>query len=54
MEESEPELIPFNNVCYGQSSFICYGDFLVTSEQGFEQGDPLGQMNSETNREFSR
>jgi hypothetical protein len=43
-EEYTPELLPFINVCYGQPSFLLYGESVIMSEQGLQQGDPLGPM----------
>ena len=43
-EEYTPELLPFINVCYGQPSFLLYGESVILSEQGLQQGDPLGPM----------
>ena len=39
-----PELLPFIDVCYGQPTFLCYGDHMIMSEVGMQQGDPLGPM----------
>jgi len=39
-----PELLPFIDVCYGQPTFLCYGDHVIMSEVGMQQGDPLGPM----------
>jgi len=43
-EEYTPELLPFINICYGQPSFLIYGESVILSEQGWQQGDPLGPM----------
>ena len=43
-EEYTPELLPFIDVCYGQPSFLAYGNYIIKSEQGVQQGDPLGPM----------
>jgi len=43
-DEYTPELLPFINTCYSQPSFLIYGEFNITSEQGLQQGDPLGPM----------
>jgi hypothetical protein len=43
-EEDVPELQPFINVCYGQPSFLVYGSVIIKSEEGLQQGDPLGPM----------
>jgi Reverse transcriptase (RNA-dependent DNA polymerase) len=44
VEEYTPELLPFIDVCYGQPSFLAYGNYVIKSEQGVQQGDPLGPM----------
>lgn len=36
-----PELLPFFKLCYESSSFLVFGDYLIISEEGFQQGDPL-------------
>jgi Reverse transcriptase (RNA-dependent DNA polymerase) len=38
------ELLPFIDVCYGQPIFLCYGQYVIKSEVGVQQGDPLGLM----------
>jgi len=43
-EEYTPELLPFINICYGQPSFLLYGESVILSEQGLQQGDQLGPM----------
>ena len=43
-EEYTPELLPFINVCYGQPSFLLYGESVIMSEQGLQQSDPLRPM----------
>jgi hypothetical protein len=43
-EEYTPELLPVVDVRYGQPSFVAYGTYIIKSEQGIQQGDPLGQM----------
>jgi len=42
--EYAPELLPFIDVCYGKLSFLSYGEYVITSEVGVQQGDPLGPM----------
>jgi hypothetical protein len=39
-----PELLPFIDVCYWQPMFLCYGERVMMSEVGIQQGDPLGPM----------
>jgi len=39
-----PELLPFITTCYGSSSHLCFGQFLISSEEGVQQGDPLGPL----------
>jgi hypothetical protein len=38
MADYAPELLPFIGVCYGQPSFLCYGDHVIMSEVGMQQG----------------
>jgi len=38
-EEYTPELLPFINICYGQPYFLIYGESVILSEQGLQQGD---------------
>jgi Reverse transcriptase (RNA-dependent DNA polymerase) len=39
-----PELYAFVSVCYSDSAFLCFGDFLLMSDEGAQQGDPLGPL----------
>ena len=39
-----PELFPFITTCYNSSSHLCFGDFLISSDEGAQQGDPLGPL----------
>ena len=39
-----PELYPFVSTCYSSSSHLCFGEFLISSEEGAQQGDPLGPL----------
>jgi hypothetical protein len=39
-----PGLARFAYACYAQTSFLFYGDFVLTSSQGTQQGDPLGGL----------
>jgi Reverse transcriptase (RNA-dependent DNA polymerase) len=43
-EALTPELLPFIDVCCGQPLFLAYGNHIIKSEQGVQQGDPLGPM----------
>ena len=38
--ENMPSLLPFFKVCYEESSFLNFGEDLILSEEGFQQGDP--------------
>jgi len=42
--EKIPKLQPFVNLCYGESSYLFFGDEIVMSEEGAQQGDPLGSL----------
>ena len=39
-----PELFQFVSTCYSSSSHLCFGNFLISSEEGVQQGDPLGPL----------
>ena len=39
-----PELFPFISTCYDSASHLCFGDFLISSDEGAQQGDPLGPL----------
>ena len=42
--EELPELYLFIITCYSASSHLCFGDFRISSEEGAQQGDPLGPL----------
>jgi hypothetical protein len=37
-----PSLLKFISVCYGDSSKLCFQNEAILSEEGAQQGDPLG------------
>ena len=39
-----PELFNYISTCYSSASHLCFGDFLISSEEGVQQGDPLGPL----------
>ena len=39
-----PSLFNYVLSCYGTLSFLSYGDHLLLSEEGIQQGDPLGPL----------
>lgn len=39
-----PELLSFVNLCYADSSHLLFGDHLLSSDEGVQQGDPLGPL----------
>ena len=39
-----PGLFQFVSTCYSSSSHLCFGNFLISSEEGVQQGDPLGPL----------
>ena len=39
-----PKLLPFAQWCYREESHLCFGDALLTSSCGVQQGDPLGPL----------
>jgi hypothetical protein len=42
--EELPELYQFISTCYSSSSHLCFGEFLISSDEGAQQGDPLGPL----------
>jgi hypothetical protein len=42
IHESFPSLFNWVQLCYGNPSVLAYGDELISSEEGVQQGDPLG------------
>jgi len=43
-QEVLPELYPFILICYNSPSHLCFGEFLISSAKGVQQGDPLGPL----------
>ena len=41
---SMPGIAVFTNSCYSQHSQLFYDKFVVSSESGIQQGDPLGPL----------
>jgi hypothetical protein len=39
-----PEIFNFCHLAYAQSSLLVFGDFQILSEEGIQQGDPLGPL----------
>jgi hypothetical protein len=39
-----PELYPFVHMCYASASLLNFGDHLLLSDEGAQQGDPLGPL----------
>jgi hypothetical protein len=39
-----PELYPFIYSCYSDQSFLQFGQYTLTSDEGQQQGDPLGPL----------
>jgi hypothetical protein len=42
--ELSPELFHYVSSCYGASSDLCFGDHVLKSAEGVQQGDPLGPL----------
>ena len=36
-----PKFFPSITTCYDSASHLCFGDFLIRSDEGAQQGDPL-------------
>ena len=44
IREELPELFPFIDSCYAGQSFLRFGQFTLLSDEGPQQGDPLGPL----------
>ena len=44
IHEMLPELYPFIHTCYSNASLLNFGEFLLLSDEGTQQGDPLGPL----------
>ena len=44
LRQELPELYPFISTCYSSSPHLCFGEFLISSDEGAQQGDPLGPL----------
>ena len=44
VEQEIPELYPFVWTCYSEPTHLCFGDYTLSSEEGVQQGDPLGPL----------
>ena len=44
VHEELPELYPFVHMCYYTVSFLNFGEYLLLSDEGVQQGDPLGPL----------
>ena len=44
VREQMPELYPFIHVCYSSASFLNFGEYQLLSDEGVQQGDPLGPL----------
>ena len=42
--EELPELYPFIHMCYSLASLFIFGDHVLLSDEGFQQGNPLGPL----------
>jgi len=39
-----PELYPFIYACYSDSAVLLFGETVLSSSEGAQQGDPLGSL----------
>lgn len=39
-----PKMFAFISQCYSTKSYLCYGNNIILSEEGVQQGDPLGPL----------
>ena len=44
VHEEMPELYPFVHMCYYSASLLNFGEHLLLSDEGLQQGDPLGPL----------
>lgn len=44
VREHLPELYPFIHMCYSSASFLNFGEYQLLSDEGIQQGDPLGPL----------
>jgi hypothetical protein len=44
VNEEIPELYPFVHMCYASASLLAFGEYLLLSDEGAQQGDPLGPL----------
>ena len=44
VKEQAPELYPFAYICYENATHLIFRDVLLRSEEGAQQGDPLGPL----------
>ena len=42
--KSFPEILAWANTCYGQASHLLFGEAVLSSQCGFNQGDPLAAL----------
>ena len=42
MRRVAPGLAPWTDLCYAAPSYVLFGDAVISSERGVQQGDPLG------------
>ena len=42
MRRVAPDLAPWADLCYAAPSYVLFGDAVISSERGVQQGDPLG------------
>jgi len=44
VHDEMPELYPFVHMCYASASLLNFGEHLLSSDEGAQQGDPLGPL----------
>lgn len=44
VKEKYPKMFAYISQCYGTKSYLCYGNDVISSEEGVQQGDPLGPL----------
>jgi hypothetical protein len=44
VHEEIPELYPFVHMCYSSASLLNFGEYILLSDEGVQQGDPLGPL----------
>ena len=44
VEQIFPEALAWTSTCYSTPSYLLFGDTVINSESGFQQGDPIAAL----------